>query len=242
MIALRWALLAVLAWLVLWVLGTTGGEQQPSALRLTVCAVIGLLAPLFWPGLGTTRVSTALRIVGWSAAAGALAGLVIVLLGAAGQPVARVAASGAMLAVILTVAHAGAALFELGLRAPLADADAARCTAGRTVALLLALAGALPLWFGPAAELLSTGSDHMVDAAIGLSPLTHLAIASGNDLLRNQWLYQHSNLAIVPFSYPGPATLAGAYAAAIALLALALLARPPARRGNELPPTQEKPE
>ena len=28
-----------------------------------------------------------------------------------------------------------------------------------------------------------------------MSPLTHLAVASGNDLLRNQWFYQHSNLA-----------------------------------------------
>ena len=108
-------------------------------------------------------------------------------------------------------------------------------------ALGLALAGALPLWLGPAAEMLSQGRQTLIDAAVGLSPLTHLAGASGNDLLRNQWLYQHSNLATLPFSYPGVAALAGSYAAAIALLALAALVLRPAVPSESIP-TQEKPE
>jgi hypothetical protein len=57
-----------------------------------------------------------------------------------------------------------------------------------------------------------------------MSPLSHLAAASDNDLLRNQWLYQHSNLAALPVSYPGLTELAWAYGAACLLLTLITLA------------------
>ena len=96
--------------------------------------------------------------------------------------------------------------------------------AGRAAALALALVGSLPLWLGPACELLSGRHPWIIDAAIGISPLTHLAVASGNDLLRNQWLYQHSNLAALQFSYPGLADVAVAYAAVLLLLVLFPLA------------------
>ena len=36
-----------------------------------------------------------------------------------------------------------------------------------------------------------------------LTWLNNLAVATGNDLLRNQWFYQHSNLAGLRFDYPG---------------------------------------
>ncbi len=79
----------------------------------------------------------------------------------------------------------------------------AREAAGRSAAVALALLGALPLWLGPVAETLSARHDWAIDAVVGASPLTHLAVASGNDLLRNQWFYQHANLAALLFSYPG---------------------------------------
>ena len=76
--------------------------------------------------------------------------------------------------------------------------------AGRTVALVLALLGSLPLWLGPAGELLSGRQPWIIDAIVGMSPLTHLAVASDNDLLRNEWLYQHSNLAALQTLLSGP--------------------------------------
>ena len=96
--------------------------------------------------------------------------------------------------------------------------------AGRTAAIALALVGSLPLWLGPAGELLAGRQPWIIDAVVGVSPLTHLAVASGNDLLRNQWFYQHSNLAALQFSYPGLARLTLSYASAILALALVALA------------------
>ena len=82
------------------------------------------------------------------------------------------------------------------------DAKTAREMAGRAAALVLAFVGSLPLWLGPRANCLPRANPWIIDAAIGMSPLIHLAVASGNDLLRNQWFYQHSNLAALQFSYP----------------------------------------
>ena len=51
-------------------------------------------------------------------------------------------------------------------------------------------------------------------------------MASHNDLLRNQWFYQHANLAGLQVSYPGLDVLAWCYGTAclvLALIALVLL-------------------
>jgi hypothetical protein len=73
-------------------------------------------------------------------------------------------------------------------------------------------------------ELLQGDHPRLVDTLIGVSPLTHLAMASGNDLLHNQRLYQHSNLAVLPYAYPGLGELAWSYGVAASLLMLAPLA------------------
>ena len=90
--------------------------------------------------------------------------------------------------------------------------------------------GSLPLWFGPAGELLAGRHPWIIDAVIGISPLTHLAVASGNDLLRNPWFYQHSNLAALQFSYPSLAELILSYASVSLALALIPLASRRLRR------------
>jgi hypothetical protein len=126
-----------------------------------------------------------------------------------------------MLLLILLVTHAVAAGLEGRLRTRSADAETAREMAGRAAAFALALLGSLPLWLGPAGELLAGRHPWIIDAVVGMSPLTHLAVASGNDLLRNQWFYQHSNLAALQFSYPSLAELILSYA--LASLALALI-------------------
>jgi hypothetical protein len=223
-IAARAALLLVAALLVLAATGGWSREVQPSLLRLEVTAVLALLAPLFWPGLAATPKRTALRIALWSVAVACAAGVMIRLLGHAGQTWAHIVPSCAMLALIVVLALTTAAVLEAQVRSVLGDTGTARDAAGCVVALALALLGSMPLWLGPVGELLSADHGGAIDAIVGSSPLTHLAVASGNDLLRNPWLYQHSNLAALQVSYPGLAGLLGCYVSVTLVLALAALA------------------
>jgi hypothetical protein len=236
--ALRWILLAIMSWALLAVLAPASGDAQASTSRLLVVSVIALLAPIFWPGVSADRRHTIWRVAGWSVMAAALALPGIVLAGGAARAWAAVAMSCAMLLALLLVAHTAAAVLESRLRASSTDAGA-RAAAGRIVTLALTAAGALPLWLGPAAEVLSQRHESLIDGVVGLSPLTHLAVASGNDLLRNQWMYQHSNLATLAFQYPDAATLAGAYVAAVALLAVSAWALWPGRPSS---PTAHQPD
>jgi hypothetical protein len=96
---------------------------------------------------------------------------------------------------------------------------------------VLATLGAAPLWLGPAAELATPQHPGAVDAVVAASPLTHLAVASGNDLFRNQWFYQQSNLAGLRFDYPRMAPLVVGYTA----LAVTLLLAPVILRGRPKP-------
>lgn len=206
---------------------------QPSLLRVEVTAVVAVLAPLFWPGRATTRARTALCVVAWSGAAAASAAIAIVVLGRFGQPWLQIVWACAMLMAILVLSHAAAAWLERRWRARSNDADSARELAGRTMSVALVLLGTVPFWLGPVAELLSVRHPRVIDLVVGLSPVTHLAVASGNDVLRNSWLYEHSNLASLPVSYPERAALAWGYGSACAALALAALAsRMPRRRAG----------
>ncbi|HQR12113.1 MAG TPA: hypothetical protein PLW68_12375, partial [Casimicrobiaceae bacterium] len=190
MIYARWAMLAVASLLLLAAVGAT--ELQPSALRTAVTAIIGLTAPLFWPGNAATPARTALRIAAWPAAAASLAAVILRIAGKPGQSLAPILAACGMLLLILLVTHAATAGLEWRLRNQSGDAESAREMAGRAATLALAFVGSLPLWLGTAAELLSARHPWIIDTVVGISPLTHLAVASGNDLLRNQWFYQHS--------------------------------------------------
>jgi hypothetical protein len=226
-------MLAVAVVAVLAATGAAAPDVPPSTLRVLVAAVVALLAPLLWPGLAATPARTILRIAAWSAAAAALAVLLMRFVGQAPQSLPKLAQVGAMLLLVLLGAHALVALVEAAMRRRSADAPAARTCAGATVAALLALLGALPLWLGPLGEWLTPHHDRALDTVIGLSPLTHLAVASGNDLLRNEWFYEHSALAGQSFAYPELVTTASAYAAVGMLLALvALAARRPRRSGD----------
>lgn len=208
--------------------GAISEPWQPSALRLLAAAVVGLLAPLFWPGSGATTARTAARVVGWSAAAAALVAAALLSFGGPLQRVGPVITACAVLTLLLVLVHTLLAVLELHWRRRSVDAQSAREQASRTAALTLALLGSLPLWCGPLAQRLAADHDWLVDAALGISPLTHLAVASGNDLLRNPWFYQHSNLASLQVSYPGLVWVAGAYGSICAvLLILALAVRRP---------------
>lgn len=230
MIAARLLMLLLAAMGLLGATGVFGAGPaglQPSAQRLAVSAVFGLLAPLFWPGRADTARRSGRNVIVWSAAVTVLA---LVTLMAMGQGVQRwpgLAATGLMLLAILLLCHGVAALLE-GRGHDVADAGrdglSRRARAGQGVAVGLALLGALPLWLGPLAERVTAGQDTALDAIVGLSPLTHLAVAAGNDLLRNPWFYQHANLAGLRVAYPEIGVLAWCYAAAALALALALRA------------------
>src|SRR4029453_8136212 len=230
MIATRWAVLAAATVLTLAAFGATGTDLQPSALRVAVTAIVGLLAPLFLPATGATAAPPTRRIVGWSLAAACLAAIALRFAGNQGQPFARILPACAMLMLILLVIHALAAVAERHWRGQSGNAESSHEIAGSTAAILLALLGSVPLWLGPAAELLARRQAWIIDAVIGVSPLTHLAVASGNDLLRNPWFYQHSNLAALRFSYPGLTTLMATYIAIALILILSPLAAPRWRR------------
>lgn len=244
MIAARWGLLLAAALMLLAALGAADPDLQPSALRLMVTCVVALLAPVFWPGIAATPSRTALRVAGWSVAAACLAALALWAFGTALQPLSRVLAACSMLTLVLIVTHALVAVLEGHWRGASADLRVSRELAGRSAALALAMLGSLPLWFGPTAELLSAGHAWIVDATLALSPLTHLAVASGNDLLRNQWFYQHSNLASLQTAYPELNAIAWTYLFACSMLLLTALSsrrRQPAIDGTRLiHPTKEK--
>jgi hypothetical protein len=243
-IAARSGMLLVAALSILAASGATAAHVQGSVLRVEVTAVVGLLAPLFWPGRAATAAHTVLRVVAWSAFAAASAAMLIGLLARPAQPWQRIAEACTMLMPILVLAHAAAAGLEGRWQVRDDAAESARELAGRATALALAALGTLPFWLGPVAELLSARHPGAIDLVVGLSPVTHLAVASGNDLLRNPWLYQHSNLAVLPVSYPAPATLAWGYASACAALAIvALASRRPgrARHATATQPVQERP-
>ena len=222
--------------------GATGTNMEPSALRLAVTAIVGLLASLFWPGRGATPARTALRVAGWSLAAACLAAVALRFAADHGQPFSRILPACAMLVLILLVTHALAAGLERRWRVDGIDAEKSREMAGRSVAIVLALVGSVPLWLGPAAELLASRLPWIVDAALGLSPLTHLAVASDNDLLRNPWFYQHANLAALRFSYPSLTGIILSYSTVVLLLALISLAPRrlrPVEADSPFPPTME---
>ena len=224
--ATRALFLLLAAGLACGVIGAPVDELQPSAARLLVTAVVAVLAPLFWPGCAGTPAATVVRIVAWSVVAAAVAALLLLLVpGSAPQPPVRVAAACAMLLCLLLPVHALAGVLGSGAGPSGAEPAPAQSLHGTAIAFGLAGWLALPLWLGPVAELVSAHHPAAIDAVVGASPLTHLALASGNDWLRIQWFYQHSNLAALQVRYPGPAAAAWFYAAlATTLVALGVLA------------------
>jgi hypothetical protein len=238
-LAARFAGLAATALLLLAALGATDPDLPASARIVLVTAAVGLLAPLFWPGRGESPRHTIVRIVGWSLASAGLAAAAAVFTGLGVDRLPRASAALAVLFLVLVVVHAVAAALEGLLQRRSAGPEAARESAAWLASAALATLGAAPLWLGPAAELALAERPGAVDALVASSPLTHLAVASGNDLLRNQWFYQHSNLAGLRFDYPRLAPVMTSYGLLAA--ALLLLAAIPGSRREAAARTERTP-
>lgn len=90
----------------------------------------------------------------------------------------------------------------------------------------LALTASAPVWLGPATERLGAGPG-LVDAVVGVSPLSYLAAMAEYDYLRSSWFYAHSPIGSLRFEYPGRLVGSMAYLS-IGMLCLGLASR---RRG-----------
>jgi hypothetical protein len=210
------------------VIGARAGGLTATGSTFTAIAVSTLLAPLFWP-----RKAATLRqllgcvitpIIAGTLLAGAFAAARI-----GSMPMGSLAPVLAVALGILVVAYLCMAAVEGAMRQLGADEGSAREASVWCVVAILWLSSAAPLWLGPIADLGARGEPGLPSAVLAASPLVHLAIAGGYDLLRSQWFYGHSSLGALQVEYPRVATLLACYAAAgavLALLAIPLRIRP----------------
>ena len=205
--ALRLLLLALAAVGALLAGAVLTQETPLSALRLWTAFAVLLLAPLLRPAV-PVRTAAALA---WPAAACLIGLLLPVALGGT----AALIGAGPLAALLAAQLFASEAL-AVAL-APLVGVR----QAGPVMVLGLALLAALPVWAGPLAQSAGAQATAWLDAMLAASPLTHLAVAAGSDLLRTPWLYENTALGGLPLSDPALAALAPTYAL---LLAVALAA------------------
>lgn len=201
-------------------------DMQSSAQRVLIAAVVALVAPLFWPGGRSSARRTAFTIIAWSFVVTFFAALLMLLLARAAYSIQSVASACGVLLLITIVTQAFAAAVQTLIASTRAEENNAREIAGRVATFALALLGSAPVWFGPAAQVAMHAYPGLIDAIIASSPLTHLAVASGNDLLRNQWFYQHSSLSGLQFSYPSLSMIVVCYiAVAVTMLGVPIIVR-----------------
>ncbi len=202
------ALLALAA-TALAVIGLPRDGLNPAESMTAAAAVVIWLAPLFAPSGG--RVGA---LLAWAGGAALLAialgaGLAAPRLPSATRIAALALISGALVFVVQGIV--GQAARHVGL-------ERARLGAVAVLALL----GAAPVWLGPTA-LDAHGDGLVANGLLAASPLVHLAVAAGADLLRSSWFYAHTSLGSMRFDYPPPVVLAVAYGGAV--LGMAALIR-----------------
>ena len=201
------------------VLGAGAGGLPATGSALASIAVPVLLAPLFWPR-ETARLREFLDcVIAPILAASLLAGaFAVARIGS--MPAGSLASTLAVALGILVVAYLCMAAVDGALRRLGADEGPAREASVWCVVAILWLSAAAPLWLGPIADLWARVEPGAPSAILAASPLVHLAVASGYDLLRSQWFYGHSSLGALQVEYPRVAALLLCYAALGAVLAL----------------------
>jgi hypothetical protein len=217
--------------------------DTPSATRLLLAvATPVLLVPLFSGEAARRSTALAVTLAGWIVAT-LLLGVVAILFGA--RPATAQLAPLLLVALgIVVVSRLAASASTHLLRAAGLHEPAAREWARWLAAAILWLLAAAPLWLGPLAALGAAAGPERASAIVAASPLVHLGVAAGQDLLRTQWWYAHTSFGSLQFDYPSLAAIARAYAAAalaLAALDFFLSRRHAAPRTSvpELLPTQE---
>jgi hypothetical protein len=121
---------------------------------------------------------------------------------------------------LVVTARLAAIIVAGALRSSSMAGTAADEWARSLVAATLWLLAAAPLWLGPLADLQAREGTAVAEAIVAASPLVHLGLAAGQDVLRTQWFYANSSLGSLQFDYPSLTSVALGYACAAAVLAL----------------------
>jgi hypothetical protein len=226
------ALSASVVILCTWMLAAPAAKLSPSGALLLVMSVAVLAGLMLWPGAVSGSGVPEVWLGTWSAACVGIGALAAAALLDSridwGQLLSTTLVGFLVLLACLSCVTLVAAIPKRRNAAEVREFEPARWT----VAALLALAAAAPLWAGPFAEGNLARWPQAVEATVAVSPLTHLAVAAGNDLLRNDWMYAHSSLGSLQFSYPGlPGILTTYLVLCTALLAAGRVLRARRRHG-----------
>ena len=200
-------------------LGIARPDTPPATRLLLAIATPVLLVPLFSSEVARTSKALAASIAGWICST-LLLGVVAILCGA--RPATAQLAPPLLVALgIVVVTQLAARAATRLLQAAGLDEPAAREWARWLAAAILWLLATAPLWLGPLAALGAEAGAARSSAIVAASPLVHLGVAAGQDLLRTQWWYAHTSFGSLQFDYPSLAAIARAYVAtALALAAL----------------------
>ena len=210
-----------------------GDGTTPGATRLlAVVALPALLSPLLG-GSGAMRLAMLpAHVLAWAIGTFLLAAAA--WLSAGGWPPSRAVMPMLFAFGLVVTARLAAVVVAGALRNSSMPDTVADEWARWLVAATLWLLAAAPLWLGPLADLRAREGTAVAEAIVAASPLVHLGLAAGQDVLRTQWLYANSSLGSLQFDYPSLTSVALGYACAAAVLAL--LAVGFARRGAAAPP------
>jgi hypothetical protein len=199
-------------------LGIAAPGTPPATRLLLAVAAPVLLVPLFFVEIARTSRALAAAIAGWIVAT-LLPGVVAVLCGA--RPATAQLAPLLMVALgIVVVTRLTVSIVSRLLQAAGLDEPAAREWARWLSAAMLWLLATAPLWLGPLAALGAEAGPQRSGAIVAASPLVHLGVAAGQDLLRTQWWYAHTSFGSLQFDYPSLVAIARAYAATALALAV----------------------
>lgn len=211
--------LAATAMLVALALGIARPDTPPATRLLLAVATPALLLPLFSGEAARRSTALAVTLAGWIVATVLL--VVIAILFGARPATAQLAPLLLVALGIVVVTRLAASATARLLQAAGLDEPAAREWARWLAAAILWLLATAPLWLGPLAALGAAADPERASAIVAASPLAHLGVAAGQDLLRTQWWYAHTSFGSLQFDYPSLAAIARAYAtAALALAAL----------------------
>jgi hypothetical protein len=212
--------LAGVSCVVVFALAMPASPLAPSAATFLAAAVPAWLAPLFWLREGYSRSRLLQSALGPVPAIVFVALVLRIALGASVVP-GRLVLAALTVVAMLAVAYLTATLIEDILRRLGAGESPAREWSYWTVTAMLWLAAAAPLWLGPVADLAAGIQPRLPSIVLGSSPLVHLAVACGHDVLRDQWVYAHTSLGALQIDYPRlPLVLSVYVAAAVALSVL----------------------
>ena len=183
----HWVSAFLLVQLIAWLFSATS-EHNPLWL-LTYAYATFIAAVLLRPAAHADGAGCLL----WSFGAGLVFPLSATLTGASQPGVAMLVqlSLGVMLLVWLAtgISNVLAARFKNPENASLA------------VLCCIALATATPVWLGPIVEVFASRT-WLVDAVVGLSPLSYLSALAEIDYLRTDWFYQNTPFGGLRFAYP----------------------------------------